>query len=155
MAALIREFTMGDYPAAYALWSRTEGIGLSRADEPDNVARFLARNPGLSFVAVDDGRLVGAVLCGNDGRRGFLHHLAVERQSRGAGIGRRLVEHCLGALAEVGLHKCHLFVLNENAEGRRFWKRIGWEERTTLTVMSHDVGSPSTSAPNPPSTSAS
>jgi ribosomal protein S18 acetylase RimI-like enzyme len=140
MAALIREFTMTDYPAAYALWSRTEGVGLSQADEPQNVARFLARNPGLSFVAEEDGRIVGAVLCGNDGRRGFLHHLAVEKTCRRSGVGRRLVEHCLDALAGAGLHKCHLFVLNENIEGQRFWKRIGWEERTTLTVMSRDVG---------------
>jgi putative acetyltransferase len=155
MAPLIREFIMTDYPAAYALWSRTEGVGLSQADEPHNVAQFLARNPGLSFVAEEGGRLVGAVLCGNDGRRGFLHHLAVEKEWRKSGIGRHLVERCIGALAEAGLHKCHLFVLADNVEGQRFWKRIGWEERTTLTVMSRDVGNPpSTPASNPPNMSA-
>ena len=139
MSARIREFTMSDYPGAHELWSRTEGVGLSQADEPLPVQRFLERNPGMSFVAEEEGRIVGAVLCGSDGRRGFLHHLAVDAASRRSGIGRRLVESCLEALAAAGLHKCHLFVLAGNVEGQRFWKRIGWEERTTLKVMSRDV----------------
>jgi ribosomal protein S18 acetylase RimI-like enzyme len=155
MAPKIREFTMTDYPRAHALWGRTEGVGLSQADEPQHVARFLARNPGLSFVAEDGGRIVGAVLCGNDGRRGFLHHLAVEKGSRRTGIGRRLVESCLEALARAGLRKCHLFVLADNVEGQRFWKKVGWEERTTLKVMSRDVDEPpTTAAQNPPTTAA-
>jgi N-acetylglutamate synthase len=139
MSMRLRVFTMDDYDAAYALWQSVEGIGLSEADTRDNIAQFLRRNPGLSFVAEEDGRLVGALLCGNDGRRGFLHHLAVARDHRRAGVGRALVERCLRALAGVGMRKCHIFVLAENAEGRKFWKRIGWEERTTLVVMSHDV----------------
>jgi ribosomal protein S18 acetylase RimI-like enzyme len=153
MAPKIREFTMTDYHDAFALWGRTEGVGLSQADEPQNVARFLDRNPGLSFVAEAEGRIVGAVLCGSDGRRGFLYHLAVEKECRRSGIGRKLVEHCLDSLAAGGLRKCHLFVLSDNVQGQRFWKSTGWEERTTLKVMSRDVP-PSTSASNPPSTSA-
>ncbi len=142
MALRIREFTMADYDAAYALWDRAEGVGLSQADERDNIAGFLEHNPGMSFVAEDDGTLVGAILCGTDARRGFLHHLAVDGSRRRAGIGRRLVERCLEALADQGLRKCHIFVLAGNEEGKRFWRRIGWEERTTLVVMSHDVGLP-------------
>ncbi|MGA2639292.1 MAG: GNAT family N-acetyltransferase [Spirochaetia bacterium] len=139
MALNIREFSMSDYDAAYALWKRTEGIGLSQADKAPNVARFLARNPGLSFVAEEKGRIVGAVMCGNDGRRGFLHHLAVEKARRKTGIGKSLVERCLSALAAAGLRKCHIFVIADNIEGQRFWRKIGWEERTTLKVMSRDV----------------
>jgi N-acetylglutamate synthase len=135
----LREFTMADYDAAYSLWQSVEGIGLSEADKRHNVAHFLERNPGLSFVAEHEGKIVGALLCGNDGRRGFLHHLAVARDHRRAGIGRALVERCLAALAAVGMRKCHIFVLADNVEGKAFWKRIGWEERTTLVVMSHDV----------------
>ena len=105
----------------------------------------------MSFVAVDGGRVVGAVLCGSDGRRGFLHHLAVDTGSRKTGIGKRLVESCLAALDAAGLRKCHLFVLSSNVPGQQFWKRIGWEERTTLKVMSRDVGeNPPAAAPNPP-----
>jgi N-acetylglutamate synthase len=155
MAVLIREFTMADYDSAYELWTRTEGVGLSQADDPRNVAHFLERNPGLSFVAEDGGRIVGAVLCGNDGRRGFLHHLAVENGHRRSGIGRELVQRCLSALSAAGLRKCHIFVVADNMEGQRFWRSIGWEERTTLKVMSQNVlNPPGTSALNPPSTSA-
>jgi ribosomal protein S18 acetylase RimI-like enzyme len=154
MAPRIREFTMRDYPDAFALWGRTEGVGLSQADEPQNMARFLARNPGLSFVAEAEGKIVGTVVCGSDGRRGFLYHLAVEKECRRSGIGRQLVDRCLEALAAAGLRKCHLFVLADNIEGQRFWKSTGWEERTTLKVMSRDVP-PGTSASNPPGTSAS
>jgi ribosomal protein S18 acetylase RimI-like enzyme len=145
----IREFTMADYEAAYALWEASEGIGLSQADQPRNLEVFLRRNPGMSFVAEAGGRIVGAVLCGSDARRGFLHHLAVEKAARKAGIGRDLVNHCLAALARQGMRKCHIFVAAENAEGKAFWKRIGWEERTTLVVMSHDVPSAGGPAPRP------
>ena len=93
---------MTDYEPAYALWKRTDGIGLSQADERHNIAHFLQCNPGMSFVAEEDGALVGAVLCGTDARRGFLHHLAVDASRRRAGIGRMLVERCLDALARRG-----------------------------------------------------
>ena len=139
MAVRIRAFTLADYEAAYALWEESEGIGLSQADERHHIAGFLEHNPGMSFVAEDEGRLVGAILCGTDARRGFLHHLAVDPSRRRAGIGRRLVQRCLAALGERGLRKCHIFVLADNEDGKRFWREVGWEERTTLVVMSHDV----------------
>ena len=139
METVVREFAIGDYEAAYALWSSSEGIGLSEADSRPNIAAYLARNPGSSFVAEADGRLVGAVLCGSDGRRGFLHHLAVAPTARRAGIGKALVEECLAALGRQGLRKCHIFVIAANEEGKKFWTRIGWVERRTLVVMSHDV----------------
>lgn len=135
----LREFTIGDYEATYQLWQNAEGIGLSEADQRENVARFLAVNPGLSFIAEQGGRLVGGLLCGSDGRRGFLYHLAVEKSHRRAGIGRALVQRCLAALASAGMRKCHIFVMADNQEGKLFWKRNGWEERTTLVIMSHDV----------------
>lgn len=147
MALRIRELAMADYDSAYALWKKTEGIGLSQADERHNIASFLEHNPGMSFVAEEGGVLVGAILCGTDARRGFLHHLAVDASRRRAGIGRMLVDKCLEALARRGMRKCHIFVIAGNEEGKRFWRRIGWEERTTLVVMSHDVGSPPAGAP--------
>ena len=139
MNHILREFTITDYDAACALWQATEGIGLSEADEKENIAHFLRRNPGLSMVAEENGKIVGALLCGSDGRRGFLHHLAVAAGHRRTGIGRALVARCLAELAGIGMRKCHIFVMQDNAEGRKFWQRIGWEERTTLRVMSHDV----------------
>lgn len=136
----IRDFRIDDYNAAYALWQATEGIGLSAADSRENIGKFLAQNPGLSFVAEAlGGHLVGALLASCDGRRGFLYHCAVARPHRGRGIGKALVTCSLKGLAGLGMRKCHIFVAADNAEGRHFWRKIGWEERTTILVMSRDV----------------
>lgn len=137
---VIRDFRVDDYDAAYALWQASEGIGLSAADSRENIGRFLVQNPGLSFVAEPaGGPLVGAVLASCDGRRGFLYHCAVARPHRAKGVGKALVARSLKGLAALGMRKCHIFVAADNVEGRRFWQRIGWEERTTILVMSHDV----------------
>lgn len=152
MALIYRSFLPSDYDAAHSLWSAMEGIGLSEADSRENIERFLRHNPGLSFVAVDGasaagadgaeadgGALAGAALCSCDGRRGYLHHLAVAPAHRRRGVGRGLVDRCLAALAAAGVRKCHIFVVADNVEGKRFWERIGWEERTSLLIMSKDV----------------
>ena len=139
MAVTIRELTMADYPAVFALWSESEGVGLSASDSPDYIDTFLSRNPGLSLIALDDGHLTGAVLCGHDGRRGYIHHLAVERRERRKGIGRLLVQECLGRLKAHGIPKCHLFVFNNNSEAEVFWREIGWTQRQELSVMSFET----------------
>ena len=136
----IHPFTLNDTGDAMTLWRATPGIGLSDADAPDKIAAYLERNPGLSFVAQVEKRMVGAVLCGTDGRRGYLHHLAVAPEFRRQGIGAALTEHCLTGLRALGIAKCHLFVFSENAEGRAFWERIGWRLRTDLAIMSKDTG---------------
>jgi len=112
------------------------GVGLSSSDTFEAVARFLERNPGLSLVAVEGEAVVGTILCGHDGRRGFIHHLAVAPSQRRRGIGRALVSDALAALRAAQITKCHLLVFHENAEGREFWKRIGAEERVTLSTFS-------------------
>jgi ribosomal protein S18 acetylase RimI-like enzyme len=139
MGINVREFTIEDYEAAFALWKKTEGIGLSEADSKPNIKTFLEENPGTSFVAVDGGELVGAVLCGQDGRRGFLYHLAVRSEKRRSGIGKVLVDRCIERLARLGLRKCHIFVMADNEEGQRFWGKTGWFLRPDLVVMSRDV----------------
>lgn len=136
----IRAMTIDDYDAVIALWQATEGMGLSAADSREAIARYLDRNPGMSAVAIDaSGVIAGAVLCGHDGRRGYLHHLAVRAECRGQGLGRGLVDTVLEALREAGIDKCHLFVYKTNSTGRAFWEATGWEERTTLVLMSKDV----------------
>jgi putative acetyltransferase len=139
MTVRITPFQMTDYDAAVELWRSAEGVVLGSADERDAVARFLAHNDGLSFVARREGRVSGAVLCGTDGRRGFLHHLAVEGSERRRGIGTALVERCLGALRRRGIEKCHLFVLVGNEDAQRFWERTGWSVRRDLVMMSRVV----------------
>lgn len=139
MAVRILPFTMADYEEVIALWRVSPGVGLSDVDSPAGIAAYLARNPGLSFVARQDGQLAGAVLCGNDGRRGYLHHLAVASQYRRQGIGEALVERCLSELKAQGYLKCHIFVYGGNMEGQAFWERVGWKLRTDLMIMSKDL----------------
>jgi putative acetyltransferase len=135
----IREMQIEDYDQVYALWRSTEGIGLSLADSRDHIARYLASNPGMSFCAWEGVALAGAVLCGHDSRRGYLHHLAVSRPYRGAGIGRSLVHRCLAALQDAGITKCHLFVFQDNREAIAFWQHNGWALRTDLYIMSKNL----------------
>lgn len=139
MAYVLREMTMADYESVYAIWQASEGVGLSGADMPKRIADYLAHNPGTSFVAVDGARVVGAVLCGSDGRRGYLHHLAVLPAYRKSGVGRALVDRCMAGLREQGIEKCHIFVYDQNEAARQFWARIGWVERTELVLMSRDI----------------
>ena len=136
-----------DIPAALALWRVTEGMGLGESDKPERLAAFLDRNPGLSAVAaLDDGVLVGAVLCGDDGRRGYLHHLAVARERRQQGIARALLAYCFAGLAARDIEKCNIFLLADNTEGERFWQRAGWVVRSNLKVMQKNVAGEATPA---------
>ena len=132
--------TVADIPAALALWRVTEGMGLGESDKPARLAAFLDRNPGLSAVAeLKDGALVGAVMCGEDGRRGYLHHLAVARANRRQGIAQTMVAHCFAGLAAREIEKCTIFLLADNTEGERFWQRAGWVRRDNLKVMQKSV----------------
>ena len=130
-----------DIPAALALWQGQPGIGLRDADSPPALARYLARNPGCSAVAVDEsGGLVGVSLAGHDGRRGYLHHVAVSPTVRKQGLGRKLVDACLAALRAEGIEKVHLWVKADNAAGKSFWNRLGWREREDIVMMSIVTG---------------
>jgi len=132
----ITPFQPSDYEEAIALWQRTEGVTLRSADSCEALLRYLKRNPGSSFVAREQDTLVAAVLGGHDGRRGYLHHLAVAPTHRGRGIGRALAERVLTALGTQGIHKCHLMVRADNADALAFWAHIGWAQRADLVIMS-------------------
>jgi ribosomal protein S18 acetylase RimI-like enzyme len=139
MTITYRIMNLQDYDNVYALWQATPGIGLSEADSREGIGKFLQANPGRCFVALSGDELVGAVMCGCDGRRGYLHHLAVRADQRGQGIGRALVEECMRALRAIGIDKAHIFVIRENESGKVFWRNAGWQERDDLTVMSRMV----------------
>jgi ribosomal protein S18 acetylase RimI-like enzyme len=131
--------SLADYDAIFALWQRTPGMGLHDADSRENLANFLARNPGLSFVAVCGGTIIGTILCGHDGRRGFLYHLAVRAEAQGYGVGRSLVERSLANLKAAGITKCHLFVMADNSRGLAFWDHIGFTQRADIHICSQDL----------------
>ena len=132
--------TADDYDEVADLWRNTEGIGLDEhVDTREGIAGYLARHPGLSFVARQEGRIIGAVLCGDDGRRGYLHHLAVATACRRKGIGRALVEACLAGLGSAGIPKCNIFLLADNELGKAFWTHNGWNERHDLKVLQKET----------------
>jgi ribosomal protein S18 acetylase RimI-like enzyme len=139
---ILTPFTPGDYDESLALWRRCEGMGLSGADSRESIAAYLERNPGVSLVARERGALVGTILGGHDGRRGYLHHLAVDPAHRRRGIGSRLLEACLGTLRLQGIQKCHLFIYVDNEAARGFWERRGWTYRLDIAVMSVELTSP-------------
>jgi ribosomal protein S18 acetylase RimI-like enzyme len=127
---------VGDLAEVIQFWRGMEGIGLSESDSYSALSAYLRRNPGLSWVVRNrDREVIGAVLCGHDGRRGTLHHLAVAREYRRKGIGRALAERCLSSLRQLKILKCNLFLFSNNPEGEAFWKQIGWKKREDLSLM--------------------
>lgn len=139
-----RTFQTGDIDAALNLWHATEGVGVSPEETPAMLADYLARNPGFSRVAVDaEGRLVGTILGGHDGRRALLYHLAVVPEARGHGVGRKLVREALDRLAEAGIAKASILVYANNASGHAFWAKLGWKARKDLVLLQHALTPPS------------
>lgn len=132
----IEEMSIGDYDAVYALLHSTPGIRLRSADSRETIQRYLTRNPGMSFVARTGSRLVGCVMSGHDGRRGYLYHLAVAPDFRRQGIALRLVTSCLKKLAEAGIDKTQVQVVVENDVAHDFWAGRGWQRRTDIVTYS-------------------
>ncbi len=135
----IKEMTLEDYDEVFALWQKTPGLGLTSSDRKEEIEKFLLRNPGFSFVAKDGTRLAGAALCGHDGRRGYLHHMAVDPDYRKLGIGKWLTDCCIERLQSAGIPKVHLFVYSDNQTGLSFWKATGWIERVELLLFSKET----------------
>lgn len=122
-----------DYTQVYALWLSVSGMGLNSIDDTeDGIARFLSRNPHTCFVAEADGQIVGAILAGNDGRRGYIYHTAVAENRRREGIGASLVRLVLEALHKDGISKVALVVFDRNAHGNLFWEKQGFTKREDL-----------------------
>jgi N-acetylglutamate synthase len=136
----IVSFTEEHVGAALALWRVAEHMGLSDADEPERLVEFLRRNANTSFVARDqDGSVSGACLCGHDGRRGYVYHLAVSPRCRRSRVGADLLDACLRALQQAGIRKCHAFIFADNPYAELFWVRSGWQRRDELVVFSRDI----------------
>ena len=134
-----REFSIRDYDAALELWQRVEGLEIAEGDDREGIAYFLARNPGLSRVATDGTAIVGVALCGHDGRRGYIYHLAVDPTYHGRGIGKQLMDECLKSLKHAGLQRANILVAKDNPRGRDFWRRTGWEDLDGAAAMGIDV----------------
>lgn len=130
---MIRAMTIGDYEGVKALWLTIKGFAIRSIDDSkEGVTRFLDRNPGTSVVAVEDDRIVGAILCGHDGRRGCLYHVCVAKEYRRRGIGKEMVVFCMEALKKEKINKVSLIAFTANDIGNAFWRQIGWTKREDL-----------------------
>jgi ribosomal protein S18 acetylase RimI-like enzyme len=134
-----REFFIDDYDAAVELWKRVEGLEIAEGDDRESVGQFLERNPGLSRVATDGSAVVGVALCGHDGRRGHIYHLAVDPAYQGRGLGKRLLNESLEDLRRAGVKRVIIMVADDNPRGREFWKRFGYEEISGAIAMGIDL----------------
>ena len=133
MSIEVRTMTIDDYPGVKDLWMSIKGFAIRSIDDSlEGVDRFLKRNPTTSVVAVDDNKIVGAILCGHDGRRGCLYHVCVKEDYRLRGIGKAMVVHCMNALKEEKISKVSLIAFSTNDIGNAFWKEIGWTKREDL-----------------------
>lgn len=130
---MVRIMTVDDYDGVYALWTKIRGFGLRSVDDSrEGVERFLKRNPTTSVVAVEDGKVVGSILCGHDGRRGCLYHVCVDEDYRRRGIGRAMVGMAMEALKKEEISKVSLIAFTKNDVGNAFWNTIGWTRRLDL-----------------------
>ena len=133
----IRPMTIDDYDEIFAMWQITTKRALSEADSRENIDFYLKRNPGMSQVAVVDGKIVGTVLCGHDGRRGFIHHMAVAENYRRHNIAKKMAKTALDALSNEGISKTHIFCYTNNNLGQSFWTALGWQKRDDVFVFSY------------------
>lgn len=133
MSVEIRTMTIEDYDGVKALWLTIKGFAIRSIDDSyEGVERFIKRNPTTSVVAVEDGEVIGAILCGYDGRRGCLYHVCVREDHRRRGIGKDMVVFCMKALKEQKISKVSLIAFSSNDIGNAFWKEIGWTRREDL-----------------------
>lgn len=130
---MIRVMTMDDYDEVKALWMRIKGFGIRSIDDSrEGVERFIKRNPTTSVVAIEDGKIVGSILCGHDGRHGTLYHVCVDENYRMRGIGKSMVVKCMETLMEEHINKVTIIAFSKNDVGNAFWKEIGWTKREDL-----------------------
>jgi ribosomal protein S18 acetylase RimI-like enzyme len=136
----IRCMKASDYDGVYQLWLKTPGMGLNTTDDSrEGISLYLHRNPSTCFVAEERSRIVGVILSGHDGRRGFIHHTAVAGELRKNGIGTALVEHAMAALAQEGIHKVALVVFSHNDSGNAFWEKRGFAKRDDLVYRNRSI----------------
>lgn len=133
---LIREMTLDDYDGVMGLMRVTPGVSVREADSREATEAYLKRNPGLSFVAERGGAIVGCVMCGHDGRRGYLQHLVVRETERRMGVGSCLVGRCIDGLEGLGIKKTHIHVFRSNDLANGYWGGKGWERRDDIYVYS-------------------
>lgn len=135
---MVRVMTMDDYDEVFALWNSIHGFGIrSLDDSKEGIEKFLKRNPTTSAVDIEDGKIVGAILCGHDGRRACMYHVCVSEAYRMHGIGKKMVQFCCEQLKKEQINKVCLNAFVTNTVGNKFWKKMGWTLRDDMNYYDH------------------
>jgi ribosomal protein S18 acetylase RimI-like enzyme len=136
----IRTMTIADYESVFTLWLNTPNMGLNNLDDSkDGIAKYLARNPNTCFVAEKNGVIIGVILCGHDGRRGYIHHTAVAENEQRCGVGTALMNAAMNALEREGINKAALVVFGKNEKGGAFWEKQGFSTRPDLVYRNKAI----------------
>ena len=136
----IRLMTINDYKDVYKLWLSCNGIGLNNLDDSKSgIEKFLKRNPDTCFVTLEENKIIGSILTGNDGRRGYIYHTAINPDYQRKGIGRKLVNTAVNALKDKDINKVALVVFKENSFGNEFWEKIGFSKRNDLVYRNKTI----------------
>ena len=136
----IRLMSINDYDGVYSLWISTPNMGLNNLDDSkDGINKYLERNPKTCFVAEENGSILGVILCGHDGRRGYIHHTAVASNKQRNGIGASLVNAAMNALKNEGINKTALVVFGKNEKGNAFWEKQGFTARDDLVYRNKSI----------------
>jgi len=137
---IIEPMTETDYDEVHALWLTIRGFGIRALDDSrEDIQRFIRRNPTTSVVARVNGRIVGSILCGSDGRQGALYHVCVDRDYRRHGIGTRMVSACMEQLRLMGINRVALIAFTRNEAGNAFWRKIGWTEKSDVNYYTFEL----------------
>lgn len=131
-----QEMEICDYDSIIKLWEEVEGVKLRDADSRDGISKYLIRNPALSFIALNEDEIIGTIMAGHDGKRGYIQHLAVSSNYRKKGVATKLCDLCIKALKKEGIVKSHIFILKNNEIASTYWKNQGWEKRNDIEVYS-------------------
>lgn len=146
----VREMKIEDYDEVYALWSGIHGFAIRSIDDSkEGITRFLRRNPTTSVVAVEKDHVVGAILCGHDGRSACLYHVCVHEGHRKKGIGEAMVQYCLKALKEEQINKVNLLAFKKNELGNEFWQGMDWKLRDDVNYYEAVLNPDNISRMNP------
>jgi len=128
-----------DFDEIYKLWNSIQGLNLNKADEKESVSAYLLHNPNQSYVCKLSNKIIGTIMCGNDGRRAFIYHLAVLPEYQRKGIATELVRLAIDMQKQLGIDKCAIFILNENVYGKNFWSNLGFSKVQEAETMAKNI----------------
>lgn len=141
----IKLMTIEDYDKVYQLWTNTQGMGMRSLDDSlEGIKKFLKRNPTTNYIAQVENKVIGVILCGHDGRRGYIYHTAVKIDYRGIGVGKDLVDVTLDALKKEGINKVALVAFGSNDLGNKFWQSLGFDKRNDLIYRNLSINEKNT-----------